>query len=61
MIEELMTLSTIEPDSRVALVRSQPEGTHVYVCGPEGLMDAVIETALSACVSRGVDRLAIDV
>ena len=56
-----MTLSTIEPDSRVALVRSQPEGTHVYVCGPEGLMDAVIETALSACVSRGVDRLAIDV
>ena len=30
-----------------ALLRSQPEGTHVYVCGPEGLMDAVIETALA--------------
>jgi cytochrome P450/ferredoxin-NADP reductase len=30
-----------------ALVRSQPEGTHVYVCGPEGLMDAVIATALA--------------
>lgn len=29
-----------------ALLRMQPEGTHVYVCGPEGLMDAVIETAL---------------
>ncbi|MDP2310878.1 MAG: cytochrome P450 [Pseudomonadota bacterium] len=28
-----------------ALIRSQPEGTHVYVCGPEGLMDAVIEAA----------------
>ncbi|HYX37762.1 MAG TPA: cytochrome P450 [Oligoflexus sp.] len=27
-----------------ALIRSQPEGTHAYVCGPEGLMDAVIET-----------------
>jgi dimethylamine monooxygenase subunit B len=30
-----------------ALLRSQPEGTHVYVCGPEGLMNAVIESALS--------------
>lgn len=30
-----------------ALLRKQPEGTHVYVCGPEGLMDAVIERALS--------------
>lgn len=29
-----------------ALIRSQPEGTHVYVCGPEGLMDAVIASAL---------------
>ena len=28
------------------LVRSQPEGTHVYVCGPERLMDAVIAAAL---------------
>jgi ferredoxin-NADP reductase len=30
-----------------ALLRAQPEGTHVYVCGPEGLMDAVIEHALA--------------
>jgi ferredoxin-NADP reductase len=29
-----------------ALLVSQPEGTHVYVCGPEGLLNAVIETAL---------------
>ena len=29
------------------LVRSQPEGTHVYVCGPERLMDAVIAAALA--------------
>ena len=29
-----------------ALLRSQPQGTHVYVCGPEKLMNAVIETAL---------------
>jgi cytochrome P450/ferredoxin-NADP reductase len=29
-----------------ALVRAQPEGTHVYVCGPESLMDAAIESAL---------------
>jgi cytochrome P450/ferredoxin-NADP reductase len=29
-----------------ALLRAQPEGTHVYVCGPTGLMDAVIAAAL---------------
>lgn len=28
------------------LLRAQPEGTAVYVCGPEGLMDEVIEVAL---------------
>ena len=28
-----------------ALLRAQPEGTHVYVCGPEGLMNGVIDTA----------------
>src|SRR6185312_2047260 len=26
------------------VLRMQPEGTHVYVCGPEGLMNAVIDT-----------------
>jgi cytochrome P450/ferredoxin-NADP reductase len=31
-----------------ALLRSQPEGTHVYVCGPEGLMNAVIQAAARA-------------
>lgn len=30
-----------------AVLRAQPEGTHVYVCGPEKLMDAVIDVALS--------------
>ncbi len=29
-----------------ALLRAQPEGTAVYVCGPERLMDEVIEVAL---------------
>jgi ferredoxin-NADP reductase len=29
-----------------ALLRKQPDGTHVYVCGPEPLMDAVIAAAL---------------
>jgi cytochrome P450/ferredoxin-NADP reductase len=29
-----------------ALLRRQPDGTHVYVCGPESLMDTVIDTAL---------------
>ena len=28
-----------------ALIRRQPEGTHVYTCGPSGLMDAVVEAA----------------
>ncbi|MBA0084488.1 MAG: cytochrome P450, partial [Acidobacteria bacterium Pan2503] len=28
-----------------ALIRRQPEGTHVYSCGPAGLMDAVVEAA----------------
>lgn len=28
-----------------ALLADQPLGTHVYTCGPEGLMDAVEETA----------------
>jgi ferredoxin-NADP reductase len=28
-----------------ALVRRQPEGTHLYTCGPAGLMDAAIEAA----------------
>ena len=28
-----------------ALVRRQPEGTHVYSCGPNGLMDAVVDAA----------------
>jgi cytochrome P450/ferredoxin-NADP reductase len=28
-----------------SLVRRQPEGTHVYVCGPEGLMTQTIEVA----------------
>jgi ferredoxin-NADP reductase len=32
-----------------ALLRAQPEGAHVYVCGPEGLMNAVIETAVALC------------
>ncbi|MEJ2061269.1 MAG: PDR/VanB family oxidoreductase [Gammaproteobacteria bacterium] len=27
------------------LLAAQPLGTHVYVCGPEGLIDAVVETA----------------
>lgn len=27
------------------LLAAQPLGTHVYVCGPEGLIDAVIESA----------------
>lgn len=35
-----------------ALLRAQPEGTHVYVCGPEGLMDAVIAAALGHGWSR---------
>jgi ferredoxin-NADP reductase len=29
-----------------ALLRTQPEGTAVYVCGPEKLMDEVIEVAM---------------
>lgn len=28
-----------------ALIRRQPEGTHVYSCGPAGLMDAVVNAA----------------
>jgi cytochrome P450/ferredoxin-NADP reductase len=28
-----------------ALIRRQPLGTHLYTCGPEGLMDAAIEAA----------------
>ena len=28
-----------------ALIRRQPEGTHVYTCGPAGLMDAVVNAA----------------
>ena len=28
-----------------ALIRRQPEGTHVYTCGPSGLMDAVVDAA----------------
>src|SRR5215813_3859476 len=28
-----------------ALIRRQPEGAHVYCCGPTGLMDAVVEAA----------------
>jgi cytochrome P450/ferredoxin-NADP reductase len=28
-----------------ALVRRQPEGTHVYTCGPSGLMDAAVSAA----------------
>jgi ferredoxin-NADP reductase len=36
-----------------ALLRSQPEGTHVYVCGPEGLMEAVIEKALALGWPKG--------
>lgn len=35
-----------------ALVRAQPEGAHVYVCGPPGLMDAVVESALRHGWSR---------
>jgi len=28
-----------------SLIRRQPEGTHVYTCGPAGLMDAVVNAA----------------
>jgi ferredoxin-NADP reductase len=35
-----------------ALLRAQPDGTHVYVCGPAGLMDAVIARALQAGWAR---------
>ena len=28
-----------------ALIRRQPEGTHLYTCGPAGLMDAAIDAA----------------
>jgi cytochrome P450/ferredoxin-NADP reductase len=28
-----------------ALIRRQPEGTHVYTCGPSGLMDATVKAA----------------
>jgi cytochrome P450/ferredoxin-NADP reductase len=28
-----------------ALLRRQPEGTHVYTCGPSGLMDAAVKAA----------------
>jgi ferredoxin-NADP reductase len=28
-----------------ALMRRQPEGTHLYTCGPPGLMDAAINAA----------------
>ncbi|MDQ1622903.1 MAG: dimethylamine monooxygenase subunit [Actinomycetota bacterium] len=28
-----------------ALIRRQPEGTHVYTCGPPGLMDATVKAA----------------
>jgi ferredoxin-NADP reductase len=28
-----------------ALIRRQPEGTHLYTCGPAGLMDAAVEAA----------------
>jgi ferredoxin-NADP reductase len=28
-----------------ALIRRRPEGTHVYSCGPAGLIDAVVNAA----------------
>jgi vanillate O-demethylase ferredoxin subunit len=31
-----------------ALLAAQPAGTHLYVCGPQGLMDAVLGTARAA-------------
>ncbi len=32
-----------------ALLEDQPLGTHVYVCGPKGMVDAVLNTAEKLC------------
>jgi vanillate O-demethylase ferredoxin subunit len=37
-----------DPDQRLqiqAVLQSQPAGTHLYVCGPKGFMDAVLQGA----------------
>ncbi|WP_420335031.1 PDR/VanB family oxidoreductase [Roseibium sp.] len=47
----------VEPVDLSALMRGQPPGTHVYICGPKGMIDA----ARSAASEAGIPDSAVHV